>query len=238
MKMQFKSFIILLGIIASMASCKSNGSKEGENSNPNSRKITVEEIIQSSQYTYLRVKENDKDIWIAITKREVQKGGTYYMGKGLEMQKFTSKELNRTFDVIFFVQDFSDQPLADAKTMPAGGMTGKKSVEKKPGINVKPAEGGVTIAELFSKKESYAGKTVKISGEVVKYNSGIMNKNWVHIQDGTEASGSFDLTITTNDVVTVGDIVTFEGAISINKDFGAGYSYDVIMEDAKVPAKL
>ena len=160
------------------------------------------------------------------------------MGKGLEMQKFTSKELKRTFDIIFFVQDFSDQPIAETKTMPAGKTSGKQTSERKAGISVKPAEGGITIAELYSNKDSYAGKKVKISGEVVKFNGGIMNKNWIHIQDGTEASGNFDLTVTTNDVAEVGNKITIEGTVSVNKDFGAGYSYDVIIEDATIPVKL
>jgi len=238
MRKQLKSFIFLMGIVALMTSFQSCNNQKKGNSNPNSRQITVEEIIQSSQYSYLKVKEDEKDFWIAISRREVEKGGTYYIGAGLEMQKFTSKELKRTFDVIFFVQDFSDQPIPDLKAMALAKMSGKKAAEKKEGINVKPATGGITIADLFSKKDSYSGKMVKISGEVVKFNSGIMNKNWVHIQDGTEAAGSFDLTITTNDAVNVGDIVTFEGTISLNKDFGAGYTYDVIMEDAKMQTKL
>jgi hypothetical protein len=239
MRMQLKPFIILLGIIALMASfqsCKSK--KSGENSNPNSREITAEEVIQSSQYTYVKVNEDDKDYWIAISRREVEKGKTYYIGTGLEMQNFTSKELKRTFDVIFFVQDFSDQPIPDPKAMMEGKSSGKKPVDKKEGIKVEAAKGGITIAELFSKKDSYAGKKVKISGEVVKFNSSIMDRNWVHIQDGTEAAGSYDLTITTLDIVKVGDVVTFEGTIILNKDFGAGYSYDVIMEDAKLPSAL
>jgi hypothetical protein len=238
MRIQLKSIIFIIGIIAFMTSMQSCNNQKNENTNPNSRKITAEEIIQSSQYTYVKVKEDDKDFWIAINKREVVKGGTYYIGKGLEMQKFTSKELKRTFDIIYFIQNFSDQPIVEATGMPAGATTGKKTVEKKEGIKVKPAEGGITIAGLYAEKDSYSGRKVKISGEVVKFNSGIMNKNWVHIQDGTESAGSYDLTITTNDAVNVGDIVTFEGTIVLNKDFGAGYSYDVIMEDAKVATKL
>jgi hypothetical protein len=239
MRIQLKSFIILMGILAFMTSAQSCKNKKNEkNSNPNSHEVTIEDVIQSSQYTYLKVNEDDKDYWIAISRQEVKKGGTYYIGTGLEMKNFTSKELKRTFDVIFFVQDFSDQPIPDPKTKALAAMSGKKAAEKKEGINVKPAEGGITIAELFSNKDKYAGKTIKISGEVVKFNSGIMNKCWIHIQDGTEAEGSFDLTITAKDTVKVGDVVTFEGSISLDKDFGAGYTYDVIMEDAKLLTNL
>jgi hypothetical protein len=61
-----------------------------------------------------------------------------------------------------------------------------------------------------------------------------MGKNWVHIQDGTEYNGQYDLTITTQEKVNVGDVVVFEGIISLNKDFGFGYAYDILMENAKV----
>jgi hypothetical protein len=61
-----------------------------------------------------------------------------------------------------------------------------------------------------------------------------MDRNWVHLQDGTSDSGSFDLTVTTEEEVNVGDVLTFEGKIKLDKDFGAGYSYEVIMEQAKL----
>jgi hypothetical protein len=61
-----------------------------------------------------------------------------------------------------------------------------------------------------------------------------MGKNWVHIQDGTEYQGGFDLTITTDGQVAVGETVTFEGKIVLDKDFGYGYSYPVLMEEAKI----
>jgi len=100
-------------------------------------------------------------------------------------------------------------------------------------ITVDVAEGGITISDLYSNRDSYADKMVKVRGEVVKVNPDIMGINWIHIQDGTSDSGNFDLTVTTHDKPEVGDIVTFEGKISVNKDFGAGYKYNVIMEDAK-----
>ena len=81
-------------------------------------------------------------------------------------------------------------------------------------------------------KRTFAEKEAEIQGVVVKVNNDIMGKNWVHIQDGTSDNNNFDLTITTQDRVNKGDEVTFKGKIILNKDFGAGYSYDVIMTDA------
>lgn len=236
--MQLKSFMLLAGIIAMMTSCNPNSNQKAANLAPGEHMCTVEEIIQTSAYTYLRAMEGSKEIWLAVEKQEVKKGGTYYFMDAMEMADFKSKELNRTFKSIFFVQKFSDQPVSAIKTMPEGIPSGKKAVAKKEGISVKPAEGGITIADLYAKKDTYAGKTVKIRGEVVKFNSDIMKTNWVHIQDGTSNSGSFDLIITTSSVVKVGDVVMFEGAISLNKNFGAGYSYDVIMQDAKLLTNL
>jgi len=238
MRIQSKSFILLAGIIVLLASCNPNSNQPATNLAPGEHMCTVEEIIQTSAYTYLRAIEGSKEIWLAIEKQEVKKGGTYYFRDAMEMNNFKSKELNRTFTSIFFVQKFSNQPEAAANTMPMGAVSGKKAPEMKKGISVKPAEGGITIAELFTKRDIYAGKTVKIRGEVVKYNSDIMKTNWVHIQDGTNDSGNFDLTITTSDVVKVGDVVIFEGAITLNKDFGAGYSYEVIMQNARLLTKL
>jgi hypothetical protein len=72
---------------------------------------------------------------------------------------------------------------------------------------------------------------------VVKVNKQVMGKNWIHIQDGTDFNNDFDLTITTQDLAEIGDEVTFKGKISVNKDFGSGYSYEVIMEDAVLTNK-
>jgi CRISPR/Cas system CMR subunit Cmr6 (Cas7 group RAMP superfamily) len=85
----------------------------------------------------------------------------------------------------------------------------------------------------LSGKKSYSGKVVKIKGKVTKFNPAIMEKNWVHIQDGTDFRNEFDITVTTNVFVTVGDTITFEGKIALDQDFGYGYVYKVLMEDGK-----
>lgn len=97
-----------------------------------------------------------------------------------------------------------------------------------------PCEDCVKLSDLLANKKSYAGKTIKVSGTVTKFNAEIMDKNWVHIQDGTEANGEFDFTITTSQKVVVDENVIFEGKISVDKDFGYGYFYSIIMEDAKL----
>ena len=97
------------------------------------------------------------------------------------------------------------------------------------------AEGGRTVAELYAEKDQLAGQKVIIRGKVVKTNSGIMDRNWLHVRDGSGAEGANDLTVTTTgELPKVGDIVLVTGQVTLNKDFGMGYQYDIIVEDAEV----
>ncbi len=231
--MKFNLLVFLAAIVMLSVSCKQK-SKPNENLAPNVHKVTAEEVLQSSNYTYLRVSEDNKETWIAISRREAEVGKSYYYEPNIEMTDFVSKELKRTFKTIVFVDKFSDQPITNVKASMDNTSKGNQPAVAKEGIKVEPAEGGITIAELYAKKDSYAGKTVKIRGEVVKFSAEIMGRNWVHLQDGTNSNGAFDITITTNDVTKIGDVVTFEGSVTLKKDFGAGYFYEVIVENGKM----
>lgn len=214
--------------------------KKVENLAPNAKQVVVEEVQQTTNYTYVRVLD-DSTYWLAIERAEIKVGETYFWSRGGLMVNFWSKELKRKFPTIWFVDDFTDKPITSGNQgAPAGMMGGKgaggrgpQPAIEKAGLVIPRAEGGITIGELYAKRDSYAGKQVKIRGEVVRYAAEIMNKNWVHIQDGTKDGNYFDLTVTTLDSMKVGDVVVFQGVITLNKDFGSGYSYEVIMEDAK-----
>jgi hypothetical protein len=106
-------------------------------------------------------------------------------------------------------------------------------ITEKADVKIEPCSDCITIGKLLADKKSYAGKVIKVKGQVTKYNAGIMGKNWIHIQDGSEYKEGFDLTITTDAAASVGETVTFEGKIALDKDFGYGYVYDVIMEEGK-----
>ena len=204
----------------------------------NLRTGVVQEVLQASAYTYLKLKEKDRDYWIAITKREIKAGATVSFVGGLEMKNFESKDLQRTFETIYLVDKIDgDESLTSAGKQSEEIPHRMKPAMDKKEISIEPVEGGTTIGELFSNKDSYANKTVLIKGQVTKVNRAIMGKNWVHLQDGTSGSGNYDLTITTQDEVSIGDVVAFEGTIVLNKDFGAGYVYDVLMEEAKRQAE-
>jgi len=243
-KMRVKLLIIIAIIAFSFSACtKKVDSKEQTTINPNSHKVHVQEVIQVSGYTYLRVKEGDKESWIATTPKDVKSGDVVYFLNGMEMKNFESKELKRKYDLILFVDDVSSQPIAVPAPPPTQNGMGmmssgnqakpQKPVIEKQNISIKPATGGVTIAQLYSKSNSYSEKNVIIKGQVVKVNNGIMQKNWVHIQDGTSSGNYYDLTVTTSEKVNVGDVVTFQGKIELNQDFGYGYAYPVLLTDAR-----
>lgn len=95
----------------------------------------------------------------------------------------------------------------------------------------------IKISDIYKNKDSLDKKQVTVKGKVVKVASGIMNRNWIHIQDGSgkAASKDNDLTVTTSkDLPNVGQTVTITGTLAKNKDFGSGYFYTVILEGATV----
>lgn len=118
--------------------------------------------------------------------------------------------------------------------MPEGHPAAKPAAEVDLG-GIPQAEGGKTVAEVFADKDALAGQTVTVRGKVVKVNAGILGTNWVHVRDGSGGEGTNDLTVTTAGTVPgVGDTVLLTGTVGLNKDFGMGYTYDVIVENADV----
>lgn len=239
-----KSFLVIIAILVAFTGCvKKNKVPTAQTlANPAMHEVKVEEVLQTSNYTYLKVSENNAEFWIAVGLQEAAPGEVYYYDQALEMNNFNSKELDRVFETVYFVQGMSKEPIAADHNHDHGTAHGDGEVMKpvqptltpKEGITVAPAQDGLSIAKLYADRSQFEGKKIKMSGQVVKVNEGVMEKNWIHIQDGTTEDGNFDLTVTTLDEVKVDDVVTFEGTITLKKDFGYGYFYELIMEDAKL----
>lgn len=194
----------------------------------------VVQTMNSGGYTYVELDTGAKEkIWAAGPNASVKVGDTVGFTGGSAMQAFTSKTLKRTFDTIYFVGalQVANGP-SGAASVPAG-----KAVERSPKVEVgkvAKAEGGLTVAEIFAQSAGLSGKQVVLRGKVVKFNGGIMGKNWLHIQDGTGEANKNDLTVTTDATAEVGDLVVIKGMLTLDKDFGAGYKYAVIVENATV----
>ena len=105
-------------------------------------------------------------------------------------------------------------------------------------LGVAPAAAGDTavksIEAVYTGKEKLKGQRIQVRGKVVKVNPGIMGKNFFHLQDGSGKAGTNDLTVTTQADVHVGDEVVVTGLLTVDRDFGAGYSYPIIVEEATV----
>ena len=203
-------------------------------SNADVWKGKVLETMNSGGYTYVHLDTGSEKIWAAGPEVQVSVGQTITMDKGMAMPQFHAKSLDRTFEVIYFVGSIqgpdSAKPAAEAEQ--TGG--GHSVVEQTDVKDVAKPAGGYSIEEIYAQAASLSGKPVKVSGQVVKFTANIMGTNWVHIQDGTGSGPTADLTVTTSAVVAAGDMVTVEGNLTVNKDFGAGYKYDAIIEGATV----
>jgi hypothetical protein len=205
---------------------------------------TLLEQIAASPYVYLRIKTANGEVWAAVNEARLTIGAPVTVFNAMLMEKFDSRTLKRTFDRIYFGS------LEAPPSVPPAGMAGSSAAPSSAGTppavdarvpKVAKAAGADarTIAEVWSEQGALTGKSVSIRGVVVKYNPGVMGKNWIHLQDGSgdAAKGTHDITVTTMDAATVGATVTITGAVHTKRDFGAGYSYAVIVEDAKVVAK-
>ena len=93
-----------------------------------------------------------------------------------------------------------------------------------------------TVAEVFGKASGLNGKKVRVRGKVMKVSANIMGRNWIHLQDGTgdAMKNTHDLVITSAEQPAKDAVVTLEGVLATNKDFGAGYVYAVIVEEGKL----
>ena len=201
---------------------------------------TVAETMNAGGYTYVRLDTGKGDLWFAATEFPVKVGERLTVPLEAPMQNFQSKTLNRTFPEIYFVSQVARegqalQPAAEQPPLqePAGGHAAAP-VRAAPIERIAPPPGGLSIADVWTRRTALANKTVVIRGKVVKVNNGIMGKNWVHLQDGSgsAADGTNDLAVTTAATLTVGEVVTMSGVLGTGKDFGAGYAYEAILEQA------
>ena len=199
----------------------------------------VAETMDGGGYTYANLVKDGKKTWVAYSTTETHVGDTLSFKSCMEMPNFQSKALNRKFDSILFCGEPEVKPSASAKkALPkkspgstgAAAAAGKIHVEKATGANA------YTIAEVFAKRGALNGKHVVVRGQVVKAASGIMDRTWLHLQDGSgsEKQKDHDLVVTTKDNAEIGDVVTVSGTLAKDKDFGSGYKYNVIIEKGSV----
>lgn len=228
-----KKIIIFSFLLLILGSCKNNPNQSSEDQNGVPRFVVLE-TLDAGGYVYILGDENGSKRWFALSTREVNEGDVFYYDNPLIMTDFFSKELDRPFDEILFLSRVEDNAEAFSKIV--GRIENKSSgkiTTDQLELNIEVPENALTIAQLYDQMESLSGQKVKVRGQVVKFSPEIMNTNWIHIQDGTSFESKFDLTITSTETVQVGDVLTFEGIVAVNKDFGHGYFYELLMEESQ-----
>jgi hypothetical protein len=215
-------------IIAVMAMATACGSPSGDGA----LTVKVKAVEQVPNYTYLLVKGKGPEYWIAVSSTEIKVGESITYQGGMLMENFHSKELNRTFEKVIFLEDLVENQASSNTDKMLGTSQGSEVKTDRLKTSIEAEEGTVSIAELFADPAAYEGKTIRVKGEVAKFNPNIMERNWIHLQDGTDFEGKYDLTITSQEGFVVGQVLTIEGIFALNRDFGYGYSYEVLLEKA------
>ncbi len=190
------------------------------------------EVKDVDSYTYVRLKTKDGETWAAVSKAPLKKGATISIGDAMVMNNFESKALKKTFSSIIFGN------LAGSNKGVAGAPSGAAKAQDNTPIKVAKATGdnARTVAEVVTKSVELKDKSVQVRGKVVKYSPEIMGKNWIHLRDGSgsEASNTNDILVTSAGQAKLGDVVTVTGVVRVDKDFGSGYSYKVLIEEATI----
>jgi hypothetical protein len=218
----------------------------------------VLDAVTGGGYTYMNIEENGEKFWIAGPANTVAKGAEVSFSEQVWMPNFTSRALNRTFEKILFVSGVDDgtagnetesvEAPVDEIHSSAGfaaaeetseaeetsvdeAEAGEEEEESAP--EPPPADGIYTIERLYKIADELKGQKIKVRGKVVKVSENIMGLTWVHIQDGTGTRGKNKLVFrSASDTAKLGDTVVAEGTLDTDKDFGFGYYYAVIVEDA------
>jgi ribosomal protein S17 len=205
----------------------------------------VLETTNVSSYTYVQFDTGKQKVWAAAPTFNVKVGDTVTISNSMAVAGYYSRTLDRNFDAVYFtdkvavngakaewIESAAAKAMAEAKKQMAAS---HPELVKTPDLTgIKKPDGGVTVEEIFAKKGELKGKNITVRGKVTKYNGKILGKNWIHVKDGTGAAGNNDLMVTSDAKAKVGDTVLVTGKVAVNRDFGSGYKWPVMIEDAKV----
>lgn len=197
----------------------------------------VLEVKDVESYTYLRLKTNNDEIWAAILKAPITKDSDVTIENVMVMNNFESKTLKKTFKTIIFGTLAGTAPATSGSVNEmAKAHSSLTKIPDTADIHVPKASGSNsrTVGEIMKKGIELNGQTILVRGQVVKFNPEIMGKNWIHLRDGSGSvtDNSNDILVTTTNKAKIGDVVTVKGIVRTNQDFGAGYSYKVLIEEA------
>ncbi len=194
-------------------------------------KGAVVETMNAGGYTYVKVESGKEAIWAAANRFQVKVGDKVTVPRGQVMKDFTSPTLKRTFKEIYFVGHVFVEDKEDASTTKSqsDGMT-VPAITKQ----IVLPSGGKRLSEVYENRKALAGKEVLVKGQVTKFTADVLDRNWIHISDGTGEDNPVDMVVTTTDTAAVGDLITVSGKVAVDQNYGSGYAYPVLIEKASV----
>jgi hypothetical protein len=197
----------------------------------------VLEVLDVPNYTYIRLKTASSEVWAAVSSAKLAVGAPITLENAVLMDDFQSQALKRTFPQIYFA-NLPVVPLSEAEVKAAidsahAAAAKAKQTEHSPITKASGAEGR-TVVEIITSTPNFKDTAVAVRGRVVKYSAGIMGKNWLHLRDGSgsEADATNDLVVTTLEPADMGELLLVKGTVRKDQDFGAGYAYKVMIENA------
>lgn len=210
-----------------------SGSSKSQTSQAESEhRVFLMDTLSGSRYSYLKVREGDKEFWLATLKRSYTLEEEYIFEKGIYKTDYYSTAFDRSFDEIYLVSDLRPA-FSQGQQEALGNIFESKSPAKDLSTaDIQAMDGAISIKELIENADSYVDQEVKLTAKVVKINANIMDRHWLHLKDGS--MDQFDLVATSQTAVPAGHTINLKATLRKSVDFGAGYSYDLILENAEV----
>lgn len=246
MKTKKQILIIIFTLLFAASFVLAEDNKPVEKKEAESHIGTIKKIEEAGKYIYLQIDEEGKEVWLATMPTffsgKLSEGDRIeYMGGDL-MAEFKSTVLNRTFDSILFVTRIrslkegpSEAEQAATQNDPHKKIPGiKKKVSAPVKGEIKRAEEGRNIEEIFSERDQLNNKEVILRGKVMKVNKNILAQTWVTLQDGTGSAPDNKIIAVTKDAVNVGEILTVRGILKTDVNLGSGYKYKALIDEAKL----
>lgn len=228
------SFGLLNADIINSAYAEQEKTREEQQTVPKRIHGKVTDIINASGYTYAEVDTGKKKVWAAGPTTPLKISDMIAFSTTMPMKNFHSKSMKRDFPIIYFVGSFitDKAPLTtNAATIASPHNQIKQKQVSNPVKGITKIKDGNTIAEIYTDKHDLNGKIIRVRGQVTKFTAEVMNKNWLHIRDSSTLD---DLTITTDSKAAIDDVVVIEGKLELDKNYGYGYVYPIIVEDARI----
>lgn len=192
-------------------------------------RVQVTEIRKGDKYMYLKVREGDQTYWVATAPGDIVEGNTYIYNEALRRTDFRSEALQEVFDTLYLVTRLV--PESEAGDMKPSSLKEPREMEEAEVDTGQESATEVTLSELLDNPEAYRDSWVRFTAACTKVNEGIMNRNWVHLT--TDQANGRSVVATTKADAAPGETLIVTAVVRQDRDFGSGYRYDILLEEAE-----